>query len=321
MTIKPGNTAAALNMAALGAATLSAVPNVDEGFRSVHSISPEEMERVAEVRSHTRRCWKEIPLTFTTRGPLKPKSINEAKKVINRFTGLLEAYPNLTDENLIRMFDNFLLAEEWIDAHIDVPGAAPIMHLAWSEFMNWRAPAHRVAGYLNEIARIGALMAKGRNITAVGAKMPEITIKAWSTDVSWTNGKIRPKKLTLRPEIDAIENGIKAIEIKNASLSKRTFVNYALKLLEQGDAPEYPLMIEEGERQARRQILSAIRFVNQLLYYRKVIENPPLNMLEYQLTSVRRIPDSIVSAMYGFMGENFMMIQYDHMFSSDGIVI
>lgn len=322
MAIKPVNTAAVLDMAALSATALSTVPNVDEGFRSVHSLPPGKLERVTKIRSDIRERWQKIPVAFAGKGPLDPDTIREAKMVLSRFTGLIQAYPSLSDENMIRLFDNFLVAEEAVGENTEIPGAESIIHLAWSEFMNWRAPAHRVAGYLNEIARIGALMASGRRITAVGVEMPEITIKAWSTHLNRTDGMIRPKVHTLRPEVDAIEDGRKAIEIKNASLSKKTFVKHVLMLLEQGAAPEYPIMVSEGERQSHRQILGAIRFVDQLIYYKKILESPPLEKFEYLLTSVKRVPDPIISAAYGFIGEeNFRMIQYDHMFSSEGIVI
>jgi hypothetical protein len=302
--------------------TLGRTPHVTEGFRSIYAVPPEDLDRVTEIRSDIRDSWQRIPVAFAGKGPLSSDTIREANMVLSRCTGLLGAYPNLADENLIRMFDNFLTAEEKIGGSIGIPGAESIVHLAWSEFMNWRAPAHRVAGFLNEIARIGALMASGRRITAVGMELPEMTLKAWSTHLNRTDGMIRPKVHTLRPEVDAIEDGRKAIEIKNASLTKKTFRKYVLMLLEQGAAPGYPVRISEGERESHRQILSAIRFVNQLIYYRGILESSPLHMVEYHMTSVKRVPDSIISAAYGFMGDDsFKMIQYDHMFSDDGIVL
>jgi hypothetical protein len=302
--------------------TLGQTPHVTEGFRSIYDVPPEELDRVTEIRSDIRESWRKIPVAFVGKGPLGPETIREGRVVLSRFTGLLEAYPNLTDENLIRMFDNFIRAEDIVNKGEDIPGAESIVHLAWSTFMNCRAPAYRVAGFLNEIARIGAFMASGKRITAVGAEMPEMTLKAWSTHLNRTDGMIRPKVHTLRPEVDAIEDGRKAIEIKSVSFAKRTFREYALKLLEQGDAPEHPVMISANLGTSHRSILGAIRFVNQLLYYRKILEIPPLERLEYHLTSVKRIPDSIISAAYGFMGEDyFRMIQYDHMFSDDGIVL
>ena len=293
-----------------------------QGFRSIYDVPSEEITRITEIRSDIRERWKKVPVAFAGMAPLRSDTIREPNMVLSRFPGLLEAYPHLTDESLIRVFNNFLTAEEKIGENIDVPGAEPLIHLAWSEFMNADARAHRVAGFLNEVARIGALMAAGRDITAIGAEMPETTFKGWSTHLSRIDGMIRPKTMTFRPEVDAIEDGRKAIEVKNAVFTKRTFIKYALMLLEQGASPEHPVVVSKGERESRRQILGAIRFVNQLIYYGELLESSSIEMFEYHLTSVKRVPDPVISAAYGFLGEeSFRMIQYDHMFAKEGIVI
>jgi hypothetical protein len=337
MGIKPTNTAALSTVA-----SLSAIANTEasvfegvadnlypddatrhdtESFRSLE-VRSEEFEKVMAIRSELKERWRLTAAATAGKGPMKHDTSNQAMVVMGRFTGLLSAYSALPDHNVIRLFNDFLAADEVLANNIEIPGASALIGLSWSAFLDERAPAHRVAGYLNEVARIGALLASGRRITGIGVEMPEITLRMWSTFISRTNNVIRPKFQTLRPEVDAIEDERKAIEIKNASFAKRTFREYALKLLEQGDAPKHPVMISEECGISRRAILSAIRFINQLIYFKALIEGSEIDRYEYLLTSVKRIPDPIVSAAYAFMGEdNFRIIQYDHMFSNDGIVI
>jgi hypothetical protein len=236
--------------------------------------------------------------------------------------GLLEAYSESSDENIIRLFDGFLSAEETLGKHAHIPGIEGLVRLAWRAFLNGRTPPFRVTGYLNEVARIGALLASGRRITGVGVEMPKITVRAWSGRINRSSPVIWPKKHTLRPEIDVMEEGRKGIEIKHASFAKRTFREYTLKLLEQGIEPRDPIRIPEGRKVSPRLIEGAIRFVNQMIYYRKLMDGGHLDKVEYLLTSVKRVPEEITSAAHAFLGEeNFRFIQYDGMFSNEGTVI
>jgi len=293
----------------------------DESFRSTKDRS-EELERVMEIRSDVKQSWRVSGADMAGNVAIKDYTSSQAMAVMGRFAGLLKAYSTSSDQNVIRLFNNFLASDEILAGHIEIPGASSLMQLSWSAFLDGRMPAYRVIGYLNEVARIGALLASGRRITAIGVEMPEITLKMWSTFICRTNKVIRPKLQTLRPEVDAIEGDRKAIEIKSASFAKRPFREYALKLLEQGDTPEHPVMITEESGTSRRAILSAIRFVNQLIYIKALMEGSEIDRYEYLLTSVKRVPDPIASAAYALLGEdNFRIVQYDHMFSDKGIVI
>jgi len=323
MNLKPGNIAILPGLAVTDAATAAGgAQHVTESFRNVSDQAPVELERMVSVRNQVKERWRMVPTSFAENGPMDYRTAEQGMIALSPLTGLLEAYSESSDENIIRLFDGFLAAEETLGKHAHIPGIETIVRLAWRAFLNGRTPPFRVTGYLNEVARIGALLASGRRITGVGVEMPEITVRAWSSRINRSSRIIWPKKLTLRPEIDVLEEGKKGIEIKYASFAKRTFREYTLRLFEQGVDPKDPIRIPEERKVSPRLIESAIRFVNQLIYYRELMDGGHLEKMEYLLTSVKRVPEELSSAVYAFLGEeNFRFIQYDGMFSREGTVI
>lgn len=298
-------------------------PITTKSFRSVRSNSFLGTEKITSTMDIVRRRWGELgPVSDGT--IVAPEAAKETMAILNRFPGLLEANPSLSEEELIGLFDNFIHADNTLAGNSSVPGINSLISLTWGELMNPKAMFRRVNGYINETARVSALLVAGRKIMGVGVEMPAIKIKAWSTHINRCDGKIRPKMQTLKPEVDVIEFGGRAIEIKQASFTRsEKLIYYILRLLEQGSSPEQPVELSNASEMTRRTAFTAIRFVNQLLYYKELLRISPLKMIEYDITAPKRpMPTLIASAAYAFMGEeNFRIIQYDDMFSSEGAEI
>jgi hypothetical protein len=170
-----------------------------------------------------------------------------------------------------------------------------------------------VKGFAHQIIRIAQLLEAGRNLTAIEQCYSEDDFDGVNYDEE--HFLIIPASVRGKSSIDARE-GSTLIEIKSLPLDQE--ISRLLTAILSGPLPKsgLPVIPDDASRRAEDQqppAFLATKMANQLLRYRRLLDQGVGELLELHLTSGLPLAQELVDAIARFFRGRVRLFQYEHL--------
>lgn len=175
-----------------------------------------------------------------------------------------------------------------------------------------------IRGFVHEAVRLMQLSKSGRDLSKRATSIPYMQFSGWRYNDQ--EGRFVRRKLYSSGEIDAKE-GKTLIEIKGMWLGG--VLGKFITMMLTADESVLSIPVEyyhtSGPTNGFDPFEHAIKIVNQLARYKKMISSGIGDKLELHVTSRDPVPNEVVMAMHTFLGKDKLeVIWYDHILTQEG---